>query len=147
MDKARPNNGSGSGSGKLTIGRLAKQADVGIDTVRFYERRGLLPEPGRTAAGYRIYDESSSARILFIRRAQKLGFTLDEIGSLLLLQDQGGSKLAVRALTRQKLDEINGKISDLNRMRIVLQELSDSCSGKGSVSGCPIIEAISGEQK
>ena len=79
-------------SKKLTIGRLAREAGVGIDTVRFYERRGLLPAPERTAAGYRLYDTDAAARILFIRRAKRLGFTLDEIMTLLRLQDEGGKK-------------------------------------------------------
>lgn len=138
---------SAQNHGKLTIGRLAKQAGVGIDTVRFYERRGLLPQPERTASGYRLYGETTIARIQFIRRAKQLGFTLDEIGTLLQLQDQGGKKSEVRSLTQHKLDEINAKISDLTRIRSVLQELSESCSGKGSVDGCPIIEAISNLQR
>jgi len=127
---------------RLTIGRLAKAAGVGIDTVRFYERRGLLPEPRRTASGYRLYGQETVARIEFIRRAKQLGFTLDEILLLLKLQDQGGKKAEVRDLTQHKLAEINSKISDLERIRTVLQDLSRSCSGEGSVDGCPIIEAI-----
>ncbi len=134
---------NGNTGARFTIGRLAKQAGVGIDTVRFYERRGLLPEPERTASGYRVYGEDIAARILFIRRAKRLGFTLDEIATLLRLQDRGGKKAEVRALTNNKLQEINAKISDLQRIRTVLQELSESCSGKGNVDGCPIIEAIS----
>jgi MerR family copper efflux transcriptional regulator len=128
---------------KLTIGRLAKEAGVGIDTVRFYERRGLLPEPLRTAAGYRLYGNETVARIPFIRRAKQLGFTLDEIILLLRLQDQGGKKSEVRDLTQHKLQEINSKITDLERIRSVLQDLASTCSGKGNVKGCPIIEAIS----
>ncbi|MEJ2140173.1 MAG: MerR family DNA-binding protein [Gammaproteobacteria bacterium] len=137
------NNNQSKTSARLTIGRLAKQAGVGIDTVRFYERRGLLPEPERTMAGYRVYGDDTAARILFIRRAKRLGFTLDEIATLLRLQDHGGKKAEVRSLTQHKLDEINAKISDLKRIRSVLQDLSASCSGKGNVDGCPIIEAIS----
>ncbi len=127
---------------KLTIGALAKHAAVGIDTVRFYERRGLLPAPGRTAAGYRLYGQDSVARIHFIRRAKRLGFTLDEIQTLLRLQDQGGKKAEVRELTTHKLLEIDARISDLERIRAVLRELAKSCSGKGNVDSCPIIEAI-----
>lgn len=127
---------------KLTIGGLAKQADVGIDTVRFYERRGLLPAPDRTMSGYRLYSQDSVARIHFIRRAKRLGFTLDEIHTLLRLQDQGGKKAEVRELTTHKLLEIDSRISDLERIRAVLQNLAKSCSGKGNVDSCPIIEAI-----
>jgi Hg(II)-responsive transcriptional regulator len=127
---------------KTTIGQLAKNAGVGIDTVRFYERRGLLPEPERTTSGYRLYGNATVARIHFIRRAKQLGFTLDEIIILLRLQDQGGEKSDVRSLTQHKLEEIDAKIADLERIRSVLHKLSQKCSGKGSVAGCPIIEAI-----
>lgn len=127
---------------KLTIGRLSALAEVGVDTVRFYERRGLLPEPQRTASGYRTYDAATVDRLLFIRRAKNLGFSLDEIETLLTLQDKGGSKSVVKQLTRNKLDEIDQKIGDLTKMRKVLGELSNQCSGDGAVDGCPIIEAL-----
>lgn len=130
----------------FTIGRLATAAGVGIDTVRFYERRGLLPAPRRTASGYRLYDADSISRIRFVRRAKDLGFTLDEIRNLLKLQDNAGPKSEVKAITRLKLDQIDNKIADLTRMRTVLEKLSAECSGKGSVSGCPIIEAMTGEE-
>ncbi len=126
----------------LTIGRLAKQATVGIDTVRFYERRGLLPEPSRTAAGYRLYSDDTVARIRFIRRAKSLGFNLDEIGNLLDLHDHGGQKSAVKQLTQRKLDQIDGKIADLSKIRDVLRKLESKCSGTGDVNGCPIIETL-----
>ena len=126
----------------LTIGRLAKQAAVGIDTVRFYERRGRLPEPPRTAAGYRLYTNDTIARIRFIRRAKLLGFNLDEIGNLLNLHDRGGEKSAVKQLTQRKLDQIDAKIADLSKIRDVLRELASECSGTGDVNGCPIIETL-----
>ena len=126
----------------LTIGRLAKQATVGIDTVRFYERRGLLPEPSRTTAGYRLYSDDTVARIRFIRRAKLLGFNLDEIGNLLDLHDRGGQKSAVKQLTQRKLDQIDAKIADLSKIRDVLRELESECSGTGDVNGCPIIETL-----
>ena len=132
---------------RLTIGRLSQQAGVGIDTVRFYERRGLLPSPARSPSGYRLYSEDTIARIRFIRRAKGLGFTLDEVENLLRLQDQGGRKSAVRELTERKLIQINAKIDDLQRMRDVLQKLAGECSGKGNVDSCPIIEALSNEDK
>lgn len=127
----------------LTIGRLAQQADVGIDTVRFYERRGLLPEPARTASGYRLYTPETIDRLNFIRRAKDLGFTLEEIISLLGLQDSRGSKAAVKELTRRKLEQINNKMQDLGRMRDVLTALEHDCAGTGDVRTCPIIEALS----
>ena len=133
-------------SSQLTIGRLAKRADVGIDTVRFYERRGLLPRPARTAAGYRLYPESMVDRIRFIRRAKALGFSLDEIDALLDLQDHGGRKSTVKALTQRKLAEIDARIADLESMRDVLRELDGRCSGRGDVAGCPIIDALTDEE-
>lgn len=126
----------------LTIGRLAKQATVGIDTVRFYERRGLLPEPSRTAAGYRLYADDTVARIRFIRRAKSLGFNLDEIGNLLDLHDHGGQKSTVKQLTQRKLNQIDGKIADLSKIRDVLRKLESECSGTGDINGCPIIETL-----
>jgi Hg(II)-responsive transcriptional regulator len=126
----------------LTIGRLAEHADVGIDTVRFYERRGLLPEPERTGSGYRIYAGETVARLRFIRRAKRLGFSLDEIKTLLRLQDTGGKKSEVKQLTSRKLKQIDTKIEDLTSMRAVLADLDRECSGSGDVDGCPIIEAL-----
>ncbi len=130
-------------SNHFTIGRLAKQAEVGIDTVRFYERRGLLPEPSRSASGYRLYQRDSIDRIRFIRRAKQLGFSLDEIELLLRLQDQGGKKADVRELTEHKIAQIDDNIRDLKRIRGVLNDLSAQCSGQGNIDSCPIIEAMS----
>jgi len=129
----------------LTIGRIARQADVGIDTIRFYERRGLLPEPQRTDSGYRLYPPATIVRLRFIRRAKALGFSLDEIVTLLALQDAGGPKAEVKAITHRKLGQIEAKITDLERMRDVLRELDRDCSGTGDVRGCPIIETLSEE--
>jgi Hg(II)-responsive transcriptional regulator len=127
----------------LTIGRAAKQADVTIDTIRFYERRDLLPKPQRTANGYRLYPPETVLRLHFIRRAKGLGFTLDEIRALLKLQDVGGAKADVKALTERKLGQIDIKITDLQLMREALRKLNTQCSGTGSVSSCPIIETLS----
>jgi len=126
----------------LTIGRIARRADVGIDTIRFYERRGLLPEPQRTDSGYRLYPAETIVRLRFIRRAKALGFSLDEIVTLLALQDTGGPKSEVKAITHRKLEQIEAKITDLERMRDVLRELDRDCSGTGDVRGCPIIETL-----
>ena len=131
----------------LTIGRIAKLAGVGADTIRFYEGRGLLPTPARTAAGYRLYPLSTVERLNFIRRAKALGFSLEEVAVLLDLADSGGSKSAVKEITHRKLDQINTKIADLERMREVLSELHADCSGKGNVGGCPIIDALSTDQE
>jgi len=127
----------------LTIGRVAQQADVSIDTVRFYEQRGLLPKPARTASGYRLYSADTIERLNFIRRSKALGFTLEEIILLLGLQDTGGAKAKVRAITRSKLKQIDIKIDDLRRMRDVLSALEHDCAGSGNARACPIIEALS----
>jgi MerR family mercuric resistance operon transcriptional regulator len=129
----------------LTIGRVAEQAEVSIDTIRFYEQRGLLPKPARTAAGYRLYTLDTIERLNFIRRSKMLGFTLEEIILLLKLQDTGGAKAEVRAVTRSKLKQIEMKINDLQRMRDVLSDLEHDCAGSGNARACPIIEALSAE--
>jgi len=126
----------------LKIGQLAKQADIGIETIRFYEREGLLPAPPRSASGYRHYAPGAVSRLQFIRRAKHLGFTLAEIGELLQLQDGSGSRADVKALTKRKLEKVEQRIADLRRMRKELSELSGRCNGKGPVGGCPIIEAL-----
>ena len=127
----------------LTIGRIAQQADVGIDTIRFYERRGLLPKPQRTSSGYRIYTADIIRRLNFIRKANTLGFVLEEIISFLQLQDSSGAPAADTTLQRRKLEQIETKIKDLERMREVLSALEHDCAGTGDVRTCPIIEALS----
>jgi len=127
----------------LSIGRIAKLAGVGVDTIRFYERRGLLNQPDRTDAGYPKYSAEVVSLLEFIRRAKALGFSLEEITSLLQLQDHGGPKASVKDITHRKLSEIDTKIDDLQRMRKVLHQLNNDCSGTGDINGCPIIEALS----
>lgn len=126
----------------LTIGKLARSAAVGVDTVRFYERAGLLKKPARSASGYRLYDEADAARLRFIRRAKALGFSLDEIVELLKLNDGGGRRSAVRALAEKRLAEIEHKLSDFGRMRDTLRGLALRCHGEGPLEGCPIIETV-----
>jgi MerR family transcriptional regulator, copper efflux regulator len=128
--------------GTLTIGKLANAAGVGVDTVRFYERAGLLKKPQRTAAGYRLYAESEAGRLRFIRRAKALGFSLEEVTELLRLNDGGGRRGAVRALAEQRLSEIEQKLRELSRMRETLRHLVHQCHGDGPLAGCPIIEAV-----
>jgi len=121
----------------LSTGQLAKAADVGVETIRFYEREGLLPEPPRRASGYRQYPSAAVARIRFIRRAKELGFTLKEIAELLDLRvDPDKSCADVRALARTKLADVEQKLSDLTRIQAALQELvngelADCCAGAG----------------
>lgn len=126
----------------LTIGKLAKAAGVGIDTVRFYERAGLLPPAPRTASGYRLYEMADADRLRFIRRAKALGFSLDEIAELLLLNAGKGSRAAVRKLGQHRLDDLNHKIREMSAIRDALAQLVRRCSGDGPVKGCPIIEGV-----
>jgi len=127
----------------LTIGQLAKHAGVGVPTVRFYERKGLLPEPARRASGYREYDFEAGRRIRFIRQAQELGFSLQEVSELLdLRMDQAGTCADVRAKAAQKITSIDAKLGSLRRMRRTLTQLVDSCPGDAPLDRCPILEAL-----
>ena len=129
---------------RITIGKLASAAEVGVDTIRFYERAGLLKKPARSASGYRLYGAADAARLRFIRRAKALGFSLDEIVELLKLNDGGGRRSAVRALAEKRLAEIEQKLVDFGRMRDTLRGLVHKCHGEGSLEGCPIIETMLG---
>ena len=127
----------------LTIGQLAKRADVGVETVRFYEREGLLEEPDRRASGYRQYDEGVVRRLEFIRRAKELGFTLKEIKELLSLKlDPSTTCAEVKERAETKIEDIESKIRTLQRMKRALVKVTKSCSGNGPTSECPILEAI-----
>ena len=129
----------------LSIGKLAKVSHTGIETIRFYERRGLLPSPPRSAAGYRRYPTATVQRLQFIHRAKALGFTLDEITDLLALQQdttRNHSRAEVKAISEAKLARIEEKIRHLEGMRAALAQLVSACSGEGPVQGCPIIEAL-----
>lgn len=127
---------------RLTIGKLAEAGGVGIDTVRFYERTGLIRKPARSAAGYRLYAAEEIRRLRFIRRAKALGFSLEDITELLHLNDGQGSRASVRALARQRLDEIERKLRELQALQQSLRTLVQHCDGKGGLAGCPIIEAV-----
>src|SRR3990172_2742724 len=107
----------------LTIGKVAAQAGVGVDTVRFYEQAGLLKKAMRTAAGYRLYENGEVARLRFIRRAKALGFSLEEIRELLALNDGGGRRRSVRAIAERRLAELEQRIEELDRIRQTLATL------------------------
>lgn len=126
----------------LTIGRLARRAGVGIDTVRFYERARLLPKPVRTASGYRTYSDADVERLRFIRRAKALGFSLEEISELLALSAGKGGRAAVKSLAERRLRDLDRKIAELSVMRDTLSHYAHRCSGHGALEGCPIIEAV-----
>jgi MerR family mercuric resistance operon transcriptional regulator len=132
----------------LTIGQVARQAGIGVETVRFYERRGLLAQPSRRASGYRQYTEDVVARLRFIRRAKELGFTLKEIRELLALRlDPDTTCADVRQQTQLKLAEVEAKISDLQRIRQALMRLTTSCWGQGPTSACPILGALDNQEE
>lgn len=127
----------------LTIGKLAKAAGVNLETVRFYERQGLLPKPARTSVGYRAFTPDMVRRIRFIKRAQILGFTLAEIKDLLTLSSTTRSSCGtVREKAEAKLKDIDERITSLQAMHQALTRLSKSCSGKGPISKCPILESL-----
>jgi Cu(I)-responsive transcriptional regulator len=127
----------------LTIGKLAKQVGVGIETVRFYERQGLIEPPPRTDSNYRIYPEDEVARLKFIKRAKALGFTLNEIKELLFIRhDPHATKADIKNRTLAKIKDIEEKISDLTRIKTALEHLASSCDGHGPLEDCPILEAL-----
>ncbi|HAI47351.1 Mercuric resistance operon regulatory protein [compost metagenome] len=127
----------------MNIGQLARQAGVPIDTVRYYERQHLLPTARRSAGGYRVFDQGDLTRLQFIRRAKALGFTLEEIGELLSLSDQRGQDMAqVRDTAVHKLEDIQQRITELQRMHAALKHLVDACPGHGELEQCPILGAL-----
>lgn len=128
----------------LTIGRLARAADVGIETIRYYQRRNLLPIPDQQDSAFRYYPLDLIDRIRFIKRAQELGFSLDEISTLLQLED-GVNRKAIRKVASDRLEEIRSKIADLQRMESVLACLIQECHVTGKAKPCPIIAALAGE--
>ncbi|HEX5640505.1 MAG TPA: MerR family transcriptional regulator [Burkholderiaceae bacterium] len=125
----------------MTIGALARSAAVGVETIRYYQRRGLLPQPVRQYGSIRRYSAADAARLRFIRRAQELGFTLEEIGELLKLQD-GADRRAIRRIARTRLTQVESRVADLQRMRRALQHVIDDCEHAPGAPRCPIIEAI-----
>jgi MerR family copper efflux transcriptional regulator len=129
----------------LGIGELAKRAGVGIDTVRYYERSGLLAPHARLPSGYRRYRELEVARLRFIRRAQALGFTLTQIKELLKLSAQR-DVTRIKRSAQAKLADIDRRISELQRVRDGLAELVANCPGHGRASDCPILRALGSEE-
>ena len=127
----------------LTIGKVAKRAGIGAETVRFYEKEGLIGPASRTEANYRVYESVDIARLRFIRRAKSLGFTLKEIKDLLSLRhDPDASKEDVKRQTEAKIADIEQKISDLTRIKSTLETLDERCDGHGPADDCPILEAL-----
>jgi MerR family mercuric resistance operon transcriptional regulator len=129
-----------------TIGRLAEQAGVNVETIRYYERRGLLRQPRKPAHGARHYDDEGLRTVLFIKQAQGLGFSLEEIQDLLSLRTSKSRAVCSRVCAKAtaKIDQIDEKIRTLQRMRAVLVELTDVCPKEGPAERCSILRALDG---
>ncbi len=126
----------------FTIGSLSKGTGCKIETIRYYERIGLLPKPPRSQGGHRLYEEEHLKRLTFIRRSRELGFTLHEVRGLLRLVDGGEYSCAeVKALTLDHVAELRRKLADLRKVKRVLEEMAAECDG-GEVPECPIIDAL-----
>ena len=132
---------------RLTTSEVAKQGGVNLETVRYYERRGLLPKPPRNATGYRAFEPDAVRRLRFIRHAQALGFSLHEIKDLLALRVKAGvSSADVRRRAEAKLVDIDEKLKTLRAIKKVLTRFTESCSGAGPISRCPILAALEREE-
>jgi MerR family copper efflux transcriptional regulator len=135
------------GTNTLTIGQVAKEAGVGVETVRFYEREGLLDEPPRSASGYRQYPADTVTRLRFIRRAKDLGFSLNEINDMITLsRDPRASVAEVKSCAEAKIADIEDRLRDLQRVRDALVQLTQSCDGRTPMSRCPILLALNQEE-
>jgi MerR family copper efflux transcriptional regulator len=131
---------------RYTIGEIARRASVGIDTVRYYERNRLLPEPARRISGYREYRADDVRRLRFIRRAKDLGFSLADIRELLSLSaDRERGVRGLKARAEARLDEVERRIRELQRMRRGLKRLVEACPGHGELEQCPILAALGEE--
>lgn len=132
----------------LKIGELAKETGIGIETIRYYERKGLLDEPHRRPSGYRQYDASVVARVRFIRRSKELGFTLAEITELLgLWFDTDTQCPDVRKKAQAKIEQIEEKVKTLNGMKRSLKKLIDQCRQRGSLHACPLFDGLGNRER
>lgn len=128
----------------MLIGKLAAETGVNIETIRYYERVGLLDSPPRTGGRHRVYDDQDVQRLTFIRRSRELGFSLEDIRTLLDLSD-GKQDGAARALTLRHLDDVRGKITSLKRLEKALKGMTEACK-PGDQNSCPIFDALSGRK-
>lgn len=127
----------------LSIGQLARAAGVTVETLRFYEKQGLLATPQRTDSGYRQYPPDSIKRVRFIQHAKQVGFTLNDIGELLALRQGKNTSCAdIKARATHKIDQVERKIKELERISDALSRMTQKCSGSGSLSDCPILEEL-----
>ncbi len=128
---------------RFSIGALSKRTGVIIETIRYYERIGILPKPPRTEGGHRVYDQHHLKRLTFIRRSRELGFSLEDVRALLNLVDGGDYTCAeVKSITLDHANTIRRKVADLRRMERVLKDMASQCDG-GDVPECPIVETLS----
>ena len=131
----------------MTIGKLSKMAGVTNDTVRFYERYGLIDPVGRSESNYRLYREKDVDRLRFIKRTKNLGFALNEIKDLLALsQDPKATKADIKARIDKKAVNIKQRIHDLSKILLALEHLGDSCDGHGSVKECPLLKSLTDDE-
>jgi MerR family mercuric resistance operon transcriptional regulator len=132
----------------MKIGEVADRGGVNLQTIRYYEREGLLPQPPRLPSGYRVYSEPTVRRVRFIKRAQELGFTLAEIRELLSLRiDHDRDRSEVRAIAEAKVADIQEKIRTLSSMKDALVRLTEHCRGHGPASECPILESLDSDEE
>lgn len=126
---------------ELTIGAFAQRAGVNVETIRFYQRKGLLPEPDKPYGSIRRYGDADVARVRFVKSAQRLGFSLDEVTGLLTLDD-GTHCSEARRLAEQKLADVRGRLADLHRIESVLVSLVRDCGATRGTVSCPLIAAL-----
>jgi MerR family mercuric resistance operon transcriptional regulator len=130
-------------NGTMTVGTVANRAEVKIDTIRYYERQGLLPKASRTRSGYRTFNEATVQRLRFIKNAQALGFTLKEVKQLLAMRVTGGSTCSdLRDCAESKVADIERKIESLQAMKRALQQLVSACTANGPASECSFFENL-----
>ncbi len=135
-------------SPSMPIGKLAKATGATVDTIRFYEKVGLLPKPARTPSGYRKYSRGDELRLAFVARARHLGFSLDEIAEMLRLRtSRVGGVARVREVAQKKVALIEQKIVELQQLRTALKALVGACPGDGAPEACPILNAFSGKER
>lgn len=128
---------------RIGTSELAKQGGINVESIRFYEKEGLLRKPPRTAGGYRVFSSDDVRRVRFIKRAQELGFSLREIKELLALSSEPGTDCAdVRERAMAKLADIDRRIADLKQMKAALARVTATCGGRGTINGCPILGSL-----
>ena len=127
----------------MTIGQVAKETGVRVETIRFYEKEGLINEPERSPSGYRQYPAEIVQRVLFIQRAKAIGFTLKEVNDLLSIQTKPNARCGdVLDKAATKVEQIEAKINELQRMKHTLQELTEQCASHNPLDNCPILDAL-----